>query len=92
MPAYYNVLKCSHTFNVLDARGVVSTTERARAFALMRKLSKGVAELWVKRRGELGFPLGAIDEVVAPEALPMPTVTEPATPAVRDRGRGVAGR
>jgi glycyl-tRNA synthetase len=79
MPAYYNVLKCSHVFNVLDARGVISTTERARAFNLMRKLSRGVAELWVRNRGELGFPLGTLPKPEAPTPLPMPEVTEPST-------------
>lgn len=72
MPAYYNVLKCSHAFNVLDSRGAVSTTERARAFADMRRLSHEIARLWVDRRAELGFPLGlvAVPESVTP--LPMP--------------------
>ncbi|MER5750823.1 glycine--tRNA ligase [Streptomyces sp. NPDC002088] len=58
VPAYSYVLKCSHTFNVLDARGAISTTERARAFARMRGLAHEVAALWVARREELGFPLG----------------------------------
>ncbi|WP_129287120.1 glycine--tRNA ligase [Streptomyces sp. GZWMJZ-114] len=58
VPAYSYVLKCSHTFNVLDARGAVSTTERARSFARMRGLAHEVAALWVARREELGFPLG----------------------------------
>ncbi|MGH3318909.1 MAG: glycine--tRNA ligase [Streptosporangiaceae bacterium] len=58
VPAHSYVLKCSHTFNVLDARGAISTTERARAFARMRSLARGVAELWVQRREELGHPLG----------------------------------
>lgn len=78
MPAYYSVLKCSHAFNVLDARGVVSTAERARAFALMRRLSKGVAELWVARRGDLGLPLGIVPPPAPPVPLAMPSATEPA--------------
>ena len=78
MPAYYNVLKCSHAFNVLDARGVVSTAERARAFALMRGLSKGVAELWVARRGELEYPLGTVPPPTPPVQLGMPSVTRSA--------------
>ncbi|GAB3165206.1 glycine--tRNA ligase [Myceligenerans halotolerans] len=78
MPAYYNVLKCSHAFNVLDARGAVSTAERARAFALMRNLSKGVAELFVARRSELGFPLGTATPKAPPAPLAMPDVTGPA--------------
>lgn len=60
VPAYSFVLKCSHAFNVLDARGAISTTERARSFARMRGLAHEVAELWVSRREELGFPLGRV--------------------------------
>ena len=52
------VLKCSHAFNVLDARGAICTTERAAAFAPMRGLARDVAELWIARRAELGHPLG----------------------------------
>lgn len=58
VPAHVHVLKCSHTFNVLDSRGAVSTTERARAFARMRGLAREVAQLWSERREELDFPLG----------------------------------
>ena len=58
VPAYNFVLKCSQTFNVLDSRGAIGTTERARAFARMRRLAHDVAGLWVERREELGFPLG----------------------------------
>jgi glycyl-tRNA synthetase len=58
VPAYSYVLKCSHTFNILDSRGAVSPTERARSFARMRRLAHQVAELWVERREEEGFPVG----------------------------------
>ncbi|WP_433479618.1 glycine--tRNA ligase [Spirillospora sp. CA-142024] len=58
VPAHSYMLKCSHAFNVLDARGAVGTTERARAFARMRGLAHEVAALWVERRAELGHPLG----------------------------------
>lgn len=60
VPAHYYVLKCSHTFNVLDARGGVGTTERARSFRRMRTLAHDIAELWVERRDELGHPLGVV--------------------------------
>ncbi|WP_229372731.1 glycine--tRNA ligase [Umezawaea beigongshangensis] len=80
VPAHSYVLKCSHTFNVLDARGAISTTERARAFGRMRGLAREVAALWAERREELGHPLG-LAEVPAP--APAPTafaeVAEPAT-------------
>src|SRR5690554_6518778 len=80
VPAYTYVLKCSHTFNVLDARGAISTTERARAFARMRELAREVAALWTARREELGHPLGVVPRP-APATLetPLPEATEPAT-------------
>src|SRR6266545_5861101 len=58
VPAHGYVLKCSHTFNVLDARGAIGATERARAFGRMRTLAHEVAKLWIQRREELGYPLG----------------------------------
>jgi glycyl-tRNA synthetase len=70
VPAHTYVLKCSHAFNVLDARGAVSTTERARAFARMRGLAREVAQLWAERREELGHPLGIADP---PAPAPVPT-------------------
>ncbi|QFZ24062.1 glycine--tRNA ligase [Saccharothrix syringae] len=80
VPAHNYVLKCSHTFNVLDARGSISTTERARAFGRMRALAREVAQLWAARREELGHPLGLAQ---APAAATLPDtfaeVAEPAT-------------
>jgi glycyl-tRNA synthetase len=58
VPAYNHVLRCSHVFNVLDARGAISTTERAAAFRTMRTLTRDVATLWVDRRAQRGHPLG----------------------------------
>jgi Glycyl-tRNA synthetase alpha subunit/Glycyl-tRNA synthetase beta subunit len=69
VPAYYNVLKCSHAFNVLDARGAVSATERATAFGRMRALARDVARLWADRRAELGYPLGVTPRL-SPAAAP----------------------
>ena len=57
IPAHDYVLKCSHTFNVLDARGAIGVTERVRYFARMRDLSRGVAGLYLKQREAMGFPL-----------------------------------
>lgn len=57
VPAYSYVLKSSHAFNVLDARGAISTTERAKAFSTMRALARDVSKLWIERREELDFPL-----------------------------------
>jgi glycyl-tRNA synthetase len=58
VPAQIYVLKCSHAFNVMDARGAVSTVDRAAAFNVMRNLAREVAELWIAKRAELGHPLG----------------------------------
>lgn len=56
-PAYDYILKCSHTFNLLDARGAVSVTERAGYLARIRNMAKSVAKAFVQEREELGFPL-----------------------------------
>ncbi len=57
VPAYDYVLKCSHTFNILDTRGAIGVTERANYFRRMRRLSHQVAKAFVAQREELGFPL-----------------------------------
>jgi glycyl-tRNA synthetase alpha chain len=57
LPAYDYCLKCSHLFNILDARGAVSVTERAAYLARLRGLSRQIAEGYVKQREALGFPL-----------------------------------
>jgi len=57
MPAHDYVLKCSHLFNVLDARGAVGVTERARFFVRMRDLARRVAQAYVQQREEMGHPL-----------------------------------
>ncbi|HIQ05651.1 MAG TPA: glycine--tRNA ligase subunit beta [Anaerolineae bacterium] len=56
IPAHDYVLRCSHTFNVLDARGAVGVTERARFFARMRDLARQVAELYTEQRQRLEYP------------------------------------
>ncbi len=56
-PAYDFCLKCSHAFNVLDARGALSVTERANYIGRVRNLAKLSAEVYVKKRQEMGFPL-----------------------------------
>jgi glycyl-tRNA synthetase alpha chain len=57
MPAYDFVLKCSHIFNVLDARGAISVTERASYVLRVRKIARKVAKKYVERREAMGFPL-----------------------------------
>jgi glycyl-tRNA synthetase alpha chain len=56
-PAYDYVLKCSHTFNLLDARGAISVTERTGYIARIRNLSREVAQTYYAERERLGFPL-----------------------------------
>ncbi|MDX1625421.1 MAG: glycine--tRNA ligase subunit alpha [Wenzhouxiangellaceae bacterium] len=56
LPAYDQVLKASHTFNLLDARQAISVTERQRYILRIRDLSKQVAEVYHARREALGFP------------------------------------
>ncbi|HEY8073832.1 MAG TPA: glycine--tRNA ligase subunit alpha [Labilithrix sp.] len=57
LPAYDFVVKAAHQFNVLDARGAIGVTERARFIGRVRGLAKGVAESWLAQRDALGFPL-----------------------------------
>lgn len=81
IPAYDHLLKLSHTFNLLDARGAVGVTERASKFATLRGLAREIAGLWLQRRAEQGFPLGdaareqeerrgAVGEARAPSSAP----------------------
>lgn len=57
LPAYDYVLKCSHTFNLLDARGAISVTERQRYIGRVNKIARGCAELYLAGRESAGFPL-----------------------------------
>lgn len=57
LPTLDYVLKCSHTFNLLDARGVISVTERTRYIGRIRNLARQVAYLYLQQRETLGFPL-----------------------------------
>jgi glycyl-tRNA synthetase alpha chain len=57
LPAYEMVLKAAHTFNLLDARGAISVTERANYIGRIRNLSKAVAQAYLLSREALGFPM-----------------------------------
>ncbi|HBG47993.1 MAG TPA: glycine--tRNA ligase subunit alpha [Cyanobacteria bacterium UBA9971] len=57
LPAYDFVLKCSHTFNLLDARGVISKDERTNFINRIRRMAERTAKLYHKQREDLGFPL-----------------------------------
>ncbi len=56
-PAYDCCLKCSHVFNLLDARGAISVNERTRTIGRVRALARGCAHAFLEQREEMGFPL-----------------------------------
>ncbi len=78
IPAYDYILKCSHTFNVLDARGAIGVAERARYFARMRDMARQVAVAYVQQREELGFPF--IEQQAASDEQPAASDEQPAGP------------
>jgi glycyl-tRNA synthetase alpha chain len=57
LPAYEQVLKAAHTFNLLDARGAISVTERAAYIGRIRNLARSVAQAYYDSRERLGFPM-----------------------------------
>jgi glycyl-tRNA synthetase alpha chain len=57
LPGFEMVMKCSHTFNLLDARGAISTTERAAYIGRVRALARQVAQSYYESRERLGFPM-----------------------------------
>lgn len=61
LPAYEQVLKAAHTFNLLDARGAISVTERAAYIGKIRNLARSVAASYLDSRARLGFPLAPKD-------------------------------
>lgn len=68
LPAYEQVVKASHTFNLLDARGAISVTERQRYILRVRALARAIAQSYVLSRAKLGFPMAEPhlrDEVLA---------------------------
>ena len=67
LPAYEQVLKAAHTFNLLDARGAISVTERAAYIGKIRNIARAVAACYLESRAVLGFPLASkqhADEVL----------------------------
>ncbi len=75
VPAHDYVLRCSHTFNLLDTRGAIGVTERANYFARMRDLARQVAQAYLEQRQRLEYPLlnawGEIPEAPAVEPAPV---------------------
>ncbi|WP_417069830.1 glycine--tRNA ligase subunit alpha [Niveibacterium terrae] len=62
LPAYEMVLKAAHTFNLLDARGAISVTERAAYIGRIRNLARAVAQAYLSSREVLGFPMADIKD------------------------------
>jgi glycyl-tRNA synthetase alpha chain len=81
LPAYEQVLKASHTFNLLDARHAISVTERQRFILRVRTLARAVAQAYFNSRLELGFPL-------APEALRQEVIAAARQEAEKNTGKG----
>ena len=72
LPAYEMVMKCSHTFNLLDARGAISVTERAAYIGRVRHLSRAVATSFYAARERLGFPMLASANHQTPKTTASP--------------------
>ena len=65
LPAYDYCLKCSHTFNLLDARKAISVAERTRYIGRIRNIARKVASKYMEQRQEMGYPLLKKDEAAA---------------------------
>lgn len=76
VPAHDYVLKCSHSFNILDTRGAISVAERQAFFRRIRELAKGVAESYQEQRKNLEYPLlkekGIVNSELGKASLPIP--------------------
>src|SRR3546814_15081219 len=81
LPAYEATLKAAHTFNLLDARGAISVTERAAYIGRIRNLSRAVAQEYFDSRERLGFPM--LDKTHAVEAASWPEIGRA---SMRERG------
>ena len=82
LPAYDYILKCSHTFNVLDTRGAVGVTERQAVFGRIRELARRVSGAYINQREELGFPF--LEKISPLVAVEQEKVVESATPMVKE--------
>lgn len=78
LPAHDYILKCSHTFNVLDSRGAIGITERQAYFGRMRDLSRRVAEAYLAQRQHLEYPW--LDETTIQSTSSAHPVNPPTTP------------
>ncbi|NOR90127.1 MAG: glycine--tRNA ligase subunit beta [Anaerolineales bacterium] len=80
-PTHDYILKCSHTFNLLDGRGAVGVTERAALFGRMRELARRVTDLYLEEREEAGFPWRSRWQVAPPEVPSVEPGKAPSEPA-----------
>jgi glycyl-tRNA synthetase len=85
LPAHDYILKCSHTFNVLDSRGAIGVTERQALFGRMRELSRRVAEAYLEQRQRLEYPFikdpgAALPGEAVPESRPQESPAEARLP------------
>ncbi len=80
-PAHDYILKCSHTFNLLDGRGAVGVTERAALFGRMRELARRVTDRYLEERESAGFPWRSRWQVALPETPSVEPGTAPSEPA-----------
>ncbi|HEY2923889.1 MAG TPA: glycine--tRNA ligase subunit alpha [Candidatus Eisenbacteria bacterium] len=80
LPGYDYVIKCSHLFNLLEARGAISVTERVGTIARVRKLARRAAGAYLKQREEMGYPLlrGREEPARPAEAAGAPGAKDPA--------------
>lgn len=78
LPAHDYILKCSHTFNILDTRGAVGVTERQALFGRMRELTHRNAEAYVEQRRALEFPW--LDESKVAKSVAVKKVEKPVLP------------
>ena len=86
LPAYEMVLKCSHAFNLLDARGAISTTERAAYIGRVRVLARLVAQNYYESRERLGFPMcRSTSAAKAEKGSLLASLVRPATRKGRER-------
>ncbi|RZM00444.1 MAG: glycine--tRNA ligase subunit alpha, partial [Variovorax sp.] len=72
LPAYEQVLKAAHDFNLLDARGAISVTERAAYIGRIRNLARSVARSYYESRERLGFPMAPREWVAETPPLDAP--------------------
>jgi glycyl-tRNA synthetase alpha chain len=83
LPAYDYVLKCSHTFNTLDARNAISVTERTGYIGRVRALASACCRAYLQQREEMGFPLtgkfARTDEPEQPAEAAKPDREQPVT-------------